>query len=203
MFGVVLINNSGVSATLMPNGDPVAGATRSISVDGFPFPLSLQDATNQEKTVPQSYAAKIFDGESTFQLGYEGTGTITVTISAGGAFSASSGYSQLISGQLVAAPSRLPAVQNLRWSPPNPVYSGTVMTVAWDPVSAAAGYDVVIERERQPTRLDQIVSGTSLTYTLKGTDMFGWLTATVVARGPDNLPSLKASERYYCGNNLG
>ncbi|NQV16633.1 hypothetical protein HQ531_14315 [bacterium] len=100
MFGVTLNNESGVSAELKPNGDIAGGVSRYIEVSGYPVPISIIDIGDQNN-VPETWAVEMFDGQRTYQIGYEGNGNITVTLNADGVFAASSGFGPSIEGNLV------------------------------------------------------------------------------------------------------
>jgi hypothetical protein len=201
MFAVTLDTRRGVAAVVKPNGDLAEGITRFIEVSGYPVPITIMEVV-EGKQVPQTRAVMLFDGQRTNELGYEGDGNITVTIRGNGAYTASSGYGTPVSGTLVPPTPRLPAVSGLSWSPPNPVYVGTVMTIAWNAVPGATFYDV--ELFRDGTRFsDTEVKQTTLQYRLRKADLYRTLTASVHAHSDTALPGPGTDAAYYVGNNMG
>ena len=201
MFGVQVVNNTGAQVTLKPDGNPASGVPRSILVAGFPFPISIDDSVGKLH-VPQSFAVDICDGQAVNQIGYEGTGNIVITLGGGGGYSVSSGYGPTATGQMVQPIPTLPMVQNPVWSPDNPVYLNTVLTLSWDPVSGATSYIVQLWRDGAPI-VNQTVTTPSVSYTLTSSDIWHFLHGTVCACSDSCITGDTVDVKYYAGNNQG
>jgi hypothetical protein len=203
MFAVTLDNQSGIPAAVKPNGDLAEGVARTVSVSGYPVPITIVGVGSGEQThVPQSRAVRLFDGQRTYELGYEGNGTITVTLQPNSAYTASSGFGSPISGNLIPRTPRLPAVTGLAWRPPNPVYVGTVVTISWNAVPGATVYDVELLRNGNRF-FNTAVNRTLMRYILQSADLYRTLTASVRARSDTALPGPRTSLAYYAGNSMG
>ena len=210
MFQITLNNTSGVTVDLKPNGNLEGGTTRYITVEGYPIPLTILDAGDNDH-VSESWAIEVFDGQRTYVLGYEGDGNLTITVKKDGVFTASTGFGEVVTGHLVAPAPRLEKVTGLTWSPDNPVEVGTVMTLSWHAVSGATSYDVILMHsstsesvDKGTQLLDQEVTSNVLQYTLKSTDLYYNLTAIVCAHSDTALPGPQVtSSSYYVGNSRG
>lgn len=105
MFSVSIINNSGASANLVPNGDLAGGVTRFINVSGYSLPIVIVEIGNQKFSgnPPHTWGVAIYDGNNTNFLGYEGNGNITIILGSNGQYTAKNNIGETISSTLLIA----------------------------------------------------------------------------------------------------
>jgi hypothetical protein len=92
-------------------------------------------------------------------------------------------------------------MQNVTFSPPNPVFYGTVMTLSWPAYPGAVNYDARINGAAGS--FEATVTGTSISYTLKLRDIRDWMGGWVHALDGSGAIVAQGSASYYCGNGSG
>ncbi|MBL4705220.1 MAG: LamG domain-containing protein [Flavobacteriales bacterium] len=108
-----------------------------------------------------------------------------------------------ISNTYTKTMAQLPLATNFSWSPRNPVYVGTEITLKWDAVPGASSYEVKLMRDGH-TILTKTVNEAQLKYTIVKDDLFKLLSAKVSALSDSALSSEEAtSPEYYVGNEFG
>lgn len=94
-------------------------------------------------------------------------------------------------------------IKNINWSPKNPVYSGTELTINWDKVPNATAYDVqLICNNSIIIDFGEIID-TQVKYKLTQQDMYQTLTISIQAVSTDDVLTYVAASSYYTGNSQG
>jgi hypothetical protein len=92
-------------------------------------------------------------------------------------------------------------MQNVVFTPPNPVFTGTVMTLSWPAYPGAVSYDARINGAAG--NFEATVTGTSISYTLKWKDMLSNMGGWVHALDASGAIIAQGSASYYTGNGMG